>query len=72
VKVFVVSSTEAIIPLNAVACIFAGDASALEAAELSVAGEGEPFALAALRVGKQSATTAENTPMIKRCFSFMR
>jgi len=71
VKVFALSSTEAIIPLNAVARILGGDASALEAAALSASGEGEPFALASLRAGKQIATTAKNAAIIKEFISFM-
>jgi hypothetical protein len=62
-------------PLKGVARILpptAADTSAPEVAELSASGDGEPFALASLRVGKQIATTAKNAPMIKRFFSFMR
>ncbi|HET7227746.1 MAG TPA: hypothetical protein VFJ55_03820 [Chthoniobacterales bacterium] len=70
-NVFTLSSTEAIIPLNAVARILAGDDSAVEAAELSTSGEGEPFGLASLPVGKPIATTAKNAPMIKEFVNFM-
>jgi len=61
--------------LKAVARILppgAADVSAVEAAELSASGDGDPFALASLRFGKQIATTVKNAPLTKRFFSFMR
>src|SRR4029450_10498915 len=75
VNVFALSSTDEIRPLKGVARILpptAADASALEAAELSASGDGEPFALGSLGAGRHIATTPKNAAIIRRFFSFMR